>query len=843
MQPTLSSTLVSALLVCVSCLGERGFAAQQRDIELLRPRSGQRGTTVEVILEGRDIGNPKEVLFYRPGIKAIDFEDMPPRKRNVSLHHGGIVRDRVKCRFVIAADCPLGEHALRLRTAETLSTVATFWVGPFPIVPELERGGFEVTYRGGETVVTANDKAIVQPNNSLKTAQEIPLNCTIAGQIKVTRELDDDYFRVQLEKGQRLSVEIDSVRLCDKAYAESEYDLMVRILDQDGKVLVEQDDSDLHVQDPIASLIAPHEGTYFIHIRQQLFKAGRWIYYRAHVGGFQRPLIAYPLGGRAGAATQLRLLGDPGGTTQQVVTLPAKPGDFTLFPGPKREQPPSGLPLRVSSYPNVLEKPDQVTPVQALPAALNGIIARPGQQDVFRFSVDKKKRYRVRVFARGLGSPLDTRIWFRHVSDEKNEMEADDATWADRGKPVVPNSLQRPELLDPSVIFAPRQDGEYLLGIADMRGLGGERFVYRVEIEPAQDVIHTHTVSWANDRFEINRTAGFIVPRNNRWTTNVYIAPERGNAYDGPLRLVPRGLPDGVTMTAPLFQPGMNGVPVQFVAAPGTRPQACLFSIDLVRTEGEGKIHATSQAYIPFINHSGGRSWHHAHLMQFALGVIDSSPFTVELEQPSIPISQSGELKLKVSVRRQNGFQGAIDIQPDWYPNGVSGGGAVTIPPEKSEVEYSLSASPRATPGTWKMTMNATTTGGDAYSGVGRVRVSSNVIELAVGSPYVALKFKPGAVRRGQVTEIHCDVKHLQPFKQPARARLVGIPKGVSLVGGQYLLGPGDKKIVFKLRASGEALLGRYAQMRCELTFQEAGQSIRQLTENGVLRVDPAVKD
>ena len=843
MQPTLSSTLVSALLVCVSCLGERGFAAQQRDIELLRPRSGQRGTTVEVILEGRDIGNPKEVLFYRPGIKAIDFEDMPPRKRNVSLHHGGIVRDRVKCRFVIAADCPLGEHALRLRTAETLSTVATFWVGPFPIVPELERGGFEVTYRGGETVVTANDKATVQPNNSLKTAQEIPLNCTIAGQIKVTRELDDDYFRVQLEKGQRLSVEIDSVRLCDKAYAESEYDLMVRILDQDGKVLVEQDDSDLHVQDPIASLIAPHEGTYFIHIRQQLFKAGRWIYYRAHVGGFQRPLIAYPLGGRAGATTRLRLLGDPGGTTQQVVTLPEKPGDFTLFPGPKREQPPSGLPLRVSSYPNVLEKPDQVTPVQALPAALNGIIARPGQQDVFRFSVDKKKRYRVRVFARGLGSPLDTRIWFRHVGDEKNEMEADDATWADRGKPVVPNSLQRPELLDPSVIFAPRQDGEYLLGIADMRGLGGERFVYRVEIEPAQDVIHTHTVSWANDRFEINRTAGFIVPRNNRWTTNVYIAPERGNAYDGPLRLVPRGLPDGVTMTAPIFQPGMNGVPVQFVAAPGTRPQACLFSIDLVRTEGEGKIHTTSQAYIPFINHSGGRSWHHAHLMQFALGVIDSSPFTVKLEQPSIPISQSGELKLKVSVRRQNGFQGAIDIQPDWYPNGVSGGGAVTIPPEKSEVEFSLSASPRATPGTWQMTMNATTTGGDAYSGVGRVRVSSNVIELAVGSPYVALKFKPSAVRRGQVTEIHCEVKHLQPFKQPARARLVGIPKGVSLVGDQYLLGPDDKKIVFKLRASGEALLGRYAQMRCELTFQEAGQSIRQLTENGVLRVDPAVKD
>ena len=536
-------------------------------------------------------------------------------------------------------------------------------------------------------------------------------------------------------------------------------------------------------------------------------------------------------------------MGDPGGVTRQVVNLPKEPGGFTLFPGREGEQPPSGLPLRVSPYPNVLEKSEGVTPVLRLPSALNGIIARPGQEDVFRFVARKGNRYRVRVFARGLGSPLDSKIWLRHTGAEKNEMEADDATWADRGKPVVPRSLQRAELLDPSFIFAPQQDGEYLLGISDMRGLGGERFVYRVEIEPARDVIHTHTVSWANDRFEINRTAGFIVPRNNRWTTNVYIAPERGNSYDGPLRLVPRGLPAGVTMKAPVFHPGINGVPVQFVAEPGTRPQSCLFSIDLVRTEGKGEIHSTSQAYVPFINHSGGRSWHHAHLKKFALGVIDRSPFTVQLEQPSIPISQAGELKVKVSVRRQEGVQGAIDIQPDWYPNGVSGGGTVTIPAGESEAEYSLSASVRATAGTWKMTMNATTPGGAAYSGVGRVRVSSNVINLAVGSPYVALKFKPSDVRRGQTTEVHCAVKHLQPFKQPARATLVGIPKGVSLVGDRYLLRPGDKMIVFKLRASGEALLGRYAEMRCELTFQEAGQSIRQLTETGVLRVDPAVKD
>ena len=347
----------------------------------------------------------------------------------------------------------------------------------------------------------------------------------------------------------------------------------------------------------------------------------------------------------------------------------------------------------MSAYPNAFEGANKLI---GTPAALNGVISQRGEEDVFRIFFEKGMRYRVRVFARGLGSPLDSSIWIRHVDDRENRLEADDATWPQRGKPVVPNGLQRPELLDPTTVFTALREGEHRLGIADMRGLGGERFVYRIEIEPARDVIHAHTVSWANDRFEINRTAGFIVPRNNRWTTNIYLAPEPSNSYRGPLRLVARGLPDGVTMRAPIYRPGMAGVPAQFIAAPGVKPQACLFTIGLERVEGDGEIHSTSQVYIPFINHSGGRSWHHAHLTAFALGVVDRSPFTIELSQPAIPISQSGELKLKVAVRRQNGFTGAIDIQPDWYPAGVSGGGAITIAADQTEAEYPLSASSRA---------------------------------------------------------------------------------------------------------------------------------------------------
>ncbi|MCP3690675.1 MAG: hypothetical protein GY917_00660, partial [Planctomycetaceae bacterium] len=218
--------------------------------------------------------------------------------------------------------------------------------------------------------------------------------------------LDHDYYKITAKQGERISVELDSVRLCDKAYAESEYDLMLRLLDAEGNVIISQDDSDLHIQDPIISTRAPYSGDYYIHIRQQLYKGGRWIYYRAHVGNFARPTLAYPLGGQAGTRSSVTLLGDALGKSSQLVTWPTETGDLEFYPGATGEQPPSHLPLRVSAYPNALEAASKR--VHPVPVALNGIIATPGEEDVFEVTLAKDVSYRIRAFARGNGSPLDS---------------------------------------------------------------------------------------------------------------------------------------------------------------------------------------------------------------------------------------------------------------------------------------------------------------------------------------------------------------------------------------------------------------------------------------------------
>ena len=47
--------------------------------------------------------------------------------------------------------------------------------------------------------------------------------------------------------------------------------------------------------------------------------------------------------------------------------------------------------------------------------------------------------------------------------------------------------------------------------------------------------------------------------------------------------------------------------------------------------------------------------------------------------------------------------------------------------------------------------------------------------------------------------------------------------------------------MIFRLQASNEALLGQYRELKCQFTYQAKGQSIRQFSSNGTLRVDPAL--
>ncbi|HYW43606.1 MAG TPA: PPC domain-containing protein [Bryobacteraceae bacterium] len=778
------------------------YADTRYMVDYLLPRGGSRGATVEVTFHGVSLEEPREVLFYQAGIRASDFVPLPKPG------------DGFRVKFQIAPDCPLGEHVLRVRTAAALSDAVTFWVSRFPTVLE------------SETKIGEND--------TLAKAKPIPLNSTVEGEILPGPDMDRDCYRVEAREGQRISVEVEAARLGTLHYG-GELDLAVRILDADGKELGGNDDNPLYVQDPVVSIIAPRTGNYFVEIQQRIFEPPRQGRYRAHIGGFLRPMAIFPAGGPAGTTIDARVFGDPGGLRTERISLPAETGNFEYFAGTDGEKPPSPNILRVSAYPNVLWCGAGPC-AAAIPAALNGILEKPGDVHTYRFSARRGEAWKVRVYARTLGAPVDPRIWIRPANAAKNLVEADDSKLQDLGLPSARPNWHIKDQLDPAAVFRAPADGDYLLGIEDATGAGGPDHVYRIEIGPLRDTMYTHIT--APDGYQIPRLTGLVVPQGNRWTLDVQLAPGLGTTWQGDVELEAVGLPRGVTMIASRYTKGVTRLPVQFVAAPDAAQQAAPIELLARPVDRKVPLETGSRQGFALTNQPGELPWHFVSLENYALAVTQPAPFSIELEQPLIALAQSGDLLLHAKVTRQGDFKGPVEIQPDWLPPGVSKGPTVTIPAGKDEAAFQIQASPNAAPGIYKVALNASSTGGDAYSGVGRVRVSSQFVELRVTSPYLTIDLQRTSVEGGKQAEITAAVQQKRPFAGKARLILRQLPKGVKMLEPPPEIGAEDKQAAFRIAADGDALPGLYKGISCEIALTDEGENVRMHSGSGTLRVD-----
>ena len=817
--PTLQHSVLLLFVIPIATAGPT-----QRHIESVQPRGGQQGTTVDMTIEGLALQDVKQVIFYRPGIKAVKFqktESFPP----ISLVHGTKAAERVRCKFVIAPDCPVGEHPFKIRTATELTTLSTFWVTRFPIVQEKKENGGQ--------------------NYKLEYAQLVPLNCTVSG-----RQTDgrSDIYRVSCKAGNHLTVEVDSVRLSEVAYATGEFDLRARILDSNGKVLARNDDNALHIPDPICSVTVPSDGDYFVDVKQAMYQPHNGLgygYYLAHIGTFPRPMVVFPSGGPAGQPLEVTLLNSAGSDMKQTVKLPMNRGNFDYFPEENGLRSPSRLQLRVSNYPNLIEQVQaNKTPVDRLPIAINGVISKTREEDTYRLKVKKGDHYRVQVFARVMGTPLDARIWIQHVESDKPEVAADRIDIGNSYFYSANNSIKRKGLLDPIVEWKPKEDGEYILGITDVRGRGDRFSAYRIEIEPVRAAIHTYIYPRVIDRMQCPRLTSPAVPQGNRWTMTFSLKEEIGNTYKGPLEFYAEGLPEGVEMIAPPIAAGQRSGPVQFVAAPDTPPQASLINVRVRPTEGDAKdLESRCQESFPFVSRSGGHAWHHLITEQYVLAVTNPAPYTIDVEQPLIPLIQNGELGLKVKITRHNGFDGKVDFQAEWLPPGILGSPAVTIEPGQTEADYNISASGGAPLGKAMLALISTTDGTPSgyYTGVGRMRVSTRFIDIEVAKPHLRLTSQPSAIRRGEKAQYVWTIESKREFAGEAEAVMSGLPRGVEAIKPLPKIKAGQKELVFQLAASHEALLGLYKQLKCEVFVPQGDQKIRQLVGHGALRVDPAL--
>lgn len=790
----------------------------------LTPRIGQRGETVDVTIQGRGLKDAKELVFYGSGIRCLSMEPLPDLERSL---YGRRFPERLRCRLEISPDCPVGEHYLRVRTAAELTSLRTFNVSPFPVIDE------------DEDSPHANDSPATAKRIS---AEQFLAGVSIQGQIDRGSEDDIDVYRVPVVAGGRVTVEVDSVRIAE-TMGHMSIDLAVRLLDEQGTELAANDENPLAVQDPIVSIRAPYTGDLFVEVRRTLF-CDDVSTYVVHIGSFRRPLAAYPAGGLAGQPLRVELFGDPLGKATETVVVPDEPGDFTYFGDAS-----SPLRMRSSRMPNVLEDPAALeTPVQHLPAALNGVLSKDGERDRFRLKVDKDERLKIRVISAGLGLAVDPAISLRPVAHDGTpgpvEVYADDAPLEhhDIYGVAARDGGGLPDKLDPALIWTPKTTGDYVLEIRDVDGGGGPQSIYRIEIESPRDAIHCQLLSTAYFRQECMRTTGLVIPRGERCTVVLSLPEGLGNTYRGDLEIVAHGLPMGVSLTPTHVPGGQRKWPIQLVADQTASNCSAMVTFEARPTEAGRLLDSLSLQTFPFALYAD-EAWRIERLGQFVVAVTDPAPFSVEVEVPAVPLIRSGELTVPVRIHRKPGFDGPIQCECQWVPTGLGVPPATLVPARDERVNLGISAEANAPLGSVPFAVIATSTkepsDENSLMGIQQIKVSSEFVTIRVAESFVAASSPPTSIRRGGRTTYRWSVEQKEPFEGEATVRLLGLPKGLAVHEPFPTITKESKELSFTLEASREALVGLVRNLACEVIVTAGDQTIRQRTGDGTLRIDP----
>ncbi len=729
----------------------------------ISPNGAQRGTETEVNFNGARLADAQEILFYSPGITTASLEGADAT---------------VKTKLVIAPDCRLGQHAMRVRTASGISELRTFYVGALPETKEAE------------------------PNNDFAAPQKIALGTTING---VVENEDVDYYLVEAKKGERISAEIEGIRL-----GYSFFDPYVAILDMQRFELGSSDDAALVWQDGVVQVVAPEDGTYIVQIRETAYGGNGSCMYRLHVGHFPRPRATVPAGGKYGETLDVKLLGDVAGEKVAKLTLPSGPTPkFGFFGQDEQGIAPSPNVFRLCEIGNVIEAEPNNDPATATafeaPMALGGVIGQPGDIDYFKFKAANGQQYDIRVLARGIRSPLDPVLNINRIGGQG--VAGND----DSGGP------------DSYLRFAAPEDDEYVIIIQDHLKKGAPDFAYRVEVTP----IKPRLVMGLPERSQFVDVT-LDVPQGNR---NAILVSASRVDFGGDLTVEFGNLPPGVSIQTDKMPANQTIVPVLMTAAADAPPAGRL--VDIVgrhvdpATGIEGHVDQMTsmvrgQNNIQVWTHNADRA---------AMAVTQAVPYTIEIVQPKVPIVRDGSMALVVKAVRQEGFKAPITVSMLYNPPGIGSPTSVAIPEGQNEVIMPLTANGGAEVRLWKIAVLGTATVGN-----GNVTVSSQLADLEISEPFVGFAYNAAAVEKGKETDVVVTVTKNKDFDGPAKVELLGLPNEVTSVPGE--INKESKELVFHVKTTGNSPAGKHKTLLSKLIITANGEPITHMIGTGELRVD-----
>ena len=612
----------------------------------LDPPGGQRGTVVEVTISGEQLSDFEEILFHEEGGISL-------------VEHEVIEATQVLCHLRIDSDAPLGTHPLRVRTRSGISHLVLFSVGNLEEIFEVE------------------------PNEDLHRAQPIEKGTTVNGRGGFE---DLDYYAISLEPGERLSVEIEGMRLGENHWdrAFTQFDAELRLYDPTGELVVFEDDTAPLTQDPALVYHANQGGTHTLRVSDSAFAGFGGDRYRLHFGDFPRPNTLSPMGASPGETVVIEWLGDPDPMTQ-TLEIPAETpmGDIQITATSGENHSPTGFPFRISPHPTLREvepngdgEPEQI---DAIPCAVEGTIDPAGDVDTFAFEGKAGATLEFRVFARNhrlyesqFGSSLDSRLAVFGPDGEALVWEDDNIGLDSLGECTLP------------------MDGTYQVFVYDHRRKGGPTFPYRLEITPSEPTLNLEL----KVDFLAYQPIAMPVYRGNK---TPFIVRAKRKGFEGDIQLELPNLPPGVTAEAPNLPAGETLVPLLLTVDPQAPLVGQLVELNGVSKADQRTIEGSFKQSVMLAFGRDYNPFLYETIDRVALAVVEEAPYRLEIQDTVIEIEPGGSAKATLRAIRSPGFEDPISISALWTPPGIATGGP-TLPQGESEIEIEISASPE-TPG------------------------------------------------------------------------------------------------------------------------------------------------
>ncbi len=705
------------------------------------PLGMQRGTSLTLTLTGANLAEPTGLWTSFPAKVTIPTDN-----------NNGKDNAKLQIRLEVPADVPLGFYTVRLATTRGMSNPRLFCIDDLPQVQE------------------------VDTNRSPSTAQPVPVPCVVCA--KADAEVND-YFKVSVKAGQRVSFEVLGRRLG------SAFDPQLTLLDpRTGRELAGGHSNDAPGLQTDARLTHTFKdaGDYLVEVRDVSYRGGDDFYYRLRIGDFPCATTPLPLAARRGTKVNVQFAGPTvDGVAPVALAVPTDPALAEVSVTPRGANGLAGWPvsLALSDLEEVLEQEPNNELARAnrvpVPGAITARFQDKGDVDYFVFAAKKGTRYILEAQSHELHSPAEIFLVLRDAKG--NQVQATNP------------------MAGPRLDFTAPADGDFYVSAEHLLSWGGPEQTYRLTVTPHAP---SFDLALALDRFDVAQAGTVVLP--------IFLTRRD---YAGPVEVGvvgPAGLTGQGTIAA--GQPPQPNQPALMLPVKA----AVTMSLGPVDFKIQGKATINGQVVTRTLSVRDAIVRDFAGLpvpprstyTQLGLAVTPKAPFALALRFDQ-PVTEPGKpVPLTVTTTRDPGFTAEIVLAATGLPPNVAPA-LKNIPANQNEVKAQLNTNPGTPVGQFPIVIN-----GKAKHQNHDFSVNADPVPLVLEKPLFTLTaaFDQPMATPGKPAPLTVKVVRTAGFTGEITLSAAGLPANVTAALKNLAVNQNEVKL--ELQPAANAAVGMF---------------------------------